>query len=78
LLVFYIPEDKVFAEAVKRMEDHGYQQIEPRIHTGRTRVARLKTRMAGAWSFTTVKHFVDRQVRFADRGGRQSLRHLET
>ena len=29
LLVFYIPKDKVFAEAVKRMKDHGYQPIEP-------------------------------------------------
>jgi catechol 2,3-dioxygenase-like lactoylglutathione lyase family enzyme len=29
LLVFYIPEDKMFAEAVKRMKDHGYQPIEP-------------------------------------------------
>jgi catechol 2,3-dioxygenase-like lactoylglutathione lyase family enzyme len=29
LLVFYIPEDKVYAEAVKRMKDHGYQPVEP-------------------------------------------------
>jgi catechol 2,3-dioxygenase-like lactoylglutathione lyase family enzyme len=29
LLVFYISEDRVFAEAVKRMKDHGYQPVEP-------------------------------------------------
>jgi catechol 2,3-dioxygenase-like lactoylglutathione lyase family enzyme len=29
LLVFYIPEDRVYAEAVKRMKDHGYQPVEP-------------------------------------------------
>ena len=29
LLVFYIPQDRLFAEAVKRMKDHGYQPSEP-------------------------------------------------
>jgi catechol 2,3-dioxygenase-like lactoylglutathione lyase family enzyme len=29
LLVFYIPQDKLFAEAVKRMKDHGYEPVEP-------------------------------------------------
>ena len=29
LLVFYIPEDKAYAEAVKRMRDHGYEPVEP-------------------------------------------------
>ncbi len=28
LLVFYIPEDKAYAEAVKRMKDHDYQPVE--------------------------------------------------
>jgi catechol 2,3-dioxygenase-like lactoylglutathione lyase family enzyme len=29
LLVFFIAEDKVYAEAVKRMKDHGYEPLEP-------------------------------------------------
>lgn len=29
LLVFYIPEDKAYAEAVKRMRDHGYEPVDP-------------------------------------------------
>jgi hypothetical protein len=29
LLVFYIPEDKAYAEAVKRMREHGYEPVDP-------------------------------------------------
>lgn len=29
LLVFYLPEDDAFAEAMKRMTDHGHQPVEP-------------------------------------------------